>query len=71
MINMFFEEIWSILQLPINFSYTFDARFVKQALLIHLSMLIMAVYIKSNSGISEFIKIRFFVILHKNTNYLL
>ena len=44
-----FKEIWSILQLPINFSYTFDARFVKHPFLIHLSMLIMAMYIKSNS----------------------
>ena len=50
MINMFFKEIWSILQLPINFSCTFDARFVKHAFMIHLSMLIIAMYIKSNSG---------------------
>ena len=27
--EVFFKEIWSILQLPINFSYTIDARFVK------------------------------------------
>ena len=50
MIDMFFKEIWSILQLPINFSYTFDARFVKYAFMIHLSMFIMAMYIKRNSG---------------------
>ena len=50
MINMFFKEIWSILQLPINFSYTFGASFVKHAFMIHLSMSIMVMYIKSNSG---------------------
>ena len=33
---IFFKEIWSILQLPINFFYTFDARFVKHAFMIHL-----------------------------------
>ena len=50
MIMCFLKEIWSILQLPINFSYHFDARFVKHAFIIYLSMLIMAMCIKSNSG---------------------
>ena len=50
MINMFFKEMWSILQLPFNFSYTLNARIVKHAFMIHLSMFIMAVYIKSNFG---------------------
>ena len=45
-----FKGIWLILQLPINFSYTSDARFVKHPFMIHLSMLTMAMYIKSNSG---------------------
>ena len=46
LINVFFKEIWLILdQLSINFSYTFDARFVKHAFMIHLSMLVMAMYI--------------------------
>ena len=53
MINMFFKEIWSMLQLPINFSYTFDARFVKHAFMIHLSMFIKAILV------SDFIKIHF------------
>ena len=38
LINMFFKEIWLIDQLPINFSYTFDARFVKHAFMVNLSM---------------------------------
>ena len=58
MINKFFQEIWSILQLPIKFSYTIDTRFVKHAFMIHLSMLIMAMYIKTIL-VSEFIKIHF------------
>ena len=71
MINMFFyKEIWSILQLPTNFSYTFDARCVKHAFMIHKSMLIMAMYIKSNSGF-WFYNDWFFVISHINTNSLL
>ena len=56
--NMFFKKVWSILQLAINFSYTFDAGFIKHALMIHLSMFIKAMYIKSNL-VSEFIKIHF------------
>ena len=59
-----------MLQLPINFSYTIDARFVKHAFMIHPSMLIMAMYIKRNSGV-WICKKSFFVILHKNTNSLL
>ena len=34
----------------INVSYAIDARFVKHAFMIHLSMLISAMYIKINSG---------------------
>ena len=34
-----------------NFPYIFDVRFVKHTFMIHLSMLIMAMYIKSNSGL--------------------
>ena len=68
-INKFFKEIWLILHLPINFSYTVDARFVKQAFMIHLSILIMAMY-KKAILVSEFIK-NIFVILLKNTNSLL
>ena len=45
MIYKFLKEIWSILQLPINFSYTIDARFVNHAFMIQLSMLTMAMYI--------------------------
>ena len=42
--------LFFLLQLPINFSYTIDARFVKHAFVIHLSVLIMAFYIESNYG---------------------
>ena len=47
MIYKFLKEIWSILQLPINFSYTIDARFVNHAFMIQLSMLTMAMYIQT------------------------
>ena len=33
-----------------NFSYAIEARFVKHAFMIYLSMLIEAIHIKSNSG---------------------
>ena len=33
-----------IFMLPINLSYTIDARFVKHAFMIHVSMLVMAMY---------------------------
>ena len=54
MIDMFFKDIWLILQLPINF-YTFNARFVKHTFMIHSSMLIILKAIL----VSEFIQIIF------------
>ena len=47
-----FKEIWLILQIPINFSHTFNARF-----LIHLRMLIMTMHITYNSFFSELIEL--------------
>ena len=63
------KEIYFIflLQLPINFSYTIDARFVKHSFMIHLSVVIMAFYIESNYGFWIHKNSFFFVILHKNT----
>ena len=36
---------WYFSLIPINFSYTIDARFVKHSFMIHLCMLIIAMYI--------------------------
>ena len=58
MIYKFLKEIWSILQLPINFSYTIDARFVNYAFMIQLSMWTMAMYIQTIL-VSEYITIIF------------
>ena len=45
MFSKFLKENWSILQLPINFSYTIGVRVVTHAFMIHLNMFIMAMYI--------------------------
>ena len=65
-----FKVIWLIIQLPINFYYTIasDARFVKHAFMVHLSMLIMAMHIKSNSGFWIY-KNQFFEILHQKYKF--
>ena len=60
-----FKEICLLLQIPIDLSYAI-AGFLKHAFMINLSMLIMAMYIKSISGFWIYKKfILLWLILHK------
>ena len=56
MINQLIKEIWSILQLPMNFPYTIDARVVKNAFMISvLARIVVLGCAKINVGSAHII----------------